>query len=231
MSLTGGISLPKSSLDWLGVVSLWIGALILAFRSWSAPLPNGAPPFLASNFWNVAPAILLTVALLVFIYRQFNPPTSDRQTDSPITSLAATTPQNDPPRQNVTSRPPISTGERIYVSQSPRELMIMVADKTHHEGQRIISPFIGKWGRVEGVFDDLSVYPNFSALTMKAEQSANIAGVSIPATSVVMFYFNKNREHLEILRRGAPIIVDGRIKEVSQRSVQFDDCELVQSVD
>ena len=65
--------MPKSSLDWLAVVSLWIGAIILAFKAWGAPLVKGAPAVLASNIWNFVPAVLVTFAIAVFIWRQVKP--------------------------------------------------------------------------------------------------------------------------------------------------------------
>lgn len=65
--------MPKSSLDWLAVVSAWVGSIVLAFKSWNAPLMPGAPDILASNFWNFVPAGLITLALVLFIYRQARP--------------------------------------------------------------------------------------------------------------------------------------------------------------
>lgn len=65
--------MPKSSLDWLAVVSVWIGAIVLAFKSWGAPLVSGAPTVLTAPFWNFIPAVLVSFALGAFIYRQFKP--------------------------------------------------------------------------------------------------------------------------------------------------------------
>ena len=65
--------MPKSTLDWLGVVSLWIGALVFAIKSVEAPLMPGAPSFLASEIWNFAPLSFVTVALAIIVYRQLHP--------------------------------------------------------------------------------------------------------------------------------------------------------------
>lgn len=65
--------MPKSPLDWLGLVCAWVGSIVLAIRSAGAPLLPGAPTILAANFWNFVPAVLLSIALLIFIYRQLLP--------------------------------------------------------------------------------------------------------------------------------------------------------------
>lgn len=50
---------PKSQLDWLGVVSLWVGALLLAIKAAGVPLMTGAPTILAAGFWNYVPLALI----------------------------------------------------------------------------------------------------------------------------------------------------------------------------
>lgn len=64
---------PKSQLDWLGVVSLWVGALVMAFKASDAPLVSGAPTWLAANWWNYVPLVLVTFYLGVALYRHFHP--------------------------------------------------------------------------------------------------------------------------------------------------------------
>lgn len=65
--------MPKSQLDWLGVVSLWIGAVVMAFKASDAPLVSGAPTWLAANWWNYVPLVLVTFYLGVALYRHFYP--------------------------------------------------------------------------------------------------------------------------------------------------------------
>jgi len=64
---------PESQMDWLAVVCLWVGALLYAVKAAELPLMHGAPHFLASGFWNYAPLALISLALLIFVYRQFRP--------------------------------------------------------------------------------------------------------------------------------------------------------------
>jgi hypothetical protein len=65
--------MPKSLLDWMGIVSLWIGAIVFAVKSLDAPLPGVAPSFLAAGFWNYVPLVLVTIALAIFLYRLLSP--------------------------------------------------------------------------------------------------------------------------------------------------------------
>jgi hypothetical protein len=65
--------MPKSLLDWFGVVSLWVGGLVFAIKSADAPLLTGAPTLFAANFWNFVPLALVSVAIVIFLYRLNNP--------------------------------------------------------------------------------------------------------------------------------------------------------------
>ena len=35
--------MPKSQLDWLGIVALWVGATVMAIKAGDLPLMTGAP--------------------------------------------------------------------------------------------------------------------------------------------------------------------------------------------
>ena len=57
----------------MGVVGLWLGTIILALKSGDLPLLSGAPSWLTSPFWGVAPFPLVTAALAIFLWRLFRP--------------------------------------------------------------------------------------------------------------------------------------------------------------
>ena len=219
--------MPKSNLDWLGVICLWIGAAVLAFKSAEAPLPRAAPPVLASGIWNYVPVILVSVALLIFIYRQIVPANPALNSSTTPDKLK---PRIHTPLPEAVFQPP-STPERVYVSgtTSPRNLMALAAGKTSHEGQLVLAPFIGKWMRVEGVFEDLSVYPSFSAVSLQQQEIMNLLGVAIHDTSNTMFIFEEKRDRLEVLRVGDKIVVDGEITRVDRHHCRLEHCEIVQS--
>lgn len=76
--------MPKSNLDWLGVVSLWVGALVMAIKAGGLQLLNGAPGWLAANWWNHLPLALVSFYLIVQVYRVLRPaPTSSGDRPQP----------------------------------------------------------------------------------------------------------------------------------------------------
>lgn len=200
---------------------------MLAFKSANAPLPAGGPPMLASAFWNFFPLVLVSIALLIFIYRQVNPVNSS--SSPPGTKDKAKSASKDLLPEETTQPP--STPERVYVSgtTSPHTLMSLAEGKTNHEGQLVLAPFIGKWIRVEGIFDDLSVYPSFSVVALQRREMLRMLGVTIHDTSHTMFIFEENRDRLEVLRVGERIVIDGQITAVDRHHCKLEHCELVQS--
>ena len=122
LSWLPGVYMPRTNLDWLGIIGLWIGAIVLAFKSAGAPLMSGAPKWLAANWWNYVPLALVTFYLILAIYRQFHPPKSQF---SPQIHAAAPVVQVQPvaPREAASvSAPAIEDRER----------------KEHRERQRVI---------------------------------------------------------------------------------------------
>lgn len=86
--------MPKTQLDWLGIVSLWIGAVVLAFKASDAPLVNGAPLWLAAHWWNYVPLALMSLYLVIAIYRLLQRPDQNQpQTSGGSPPLAHTPPE------------------------------------------------------------------------------------------------------------------------------------------
>lgn len=103
--------MPRSSLDWLGVVSGWVGALIMALKAGDLPLLSGAPAFLASDVWAYLPLALISLAMAIFLYRVVRPSTA--QTPQQVTYQAP--------------RPPIFTkDQKDFLIQSVVILIFVV---------------------------------------------------------------------------------------------------------
>lgn len=216
--------MPKSSLDWLAVVGLWIGGIVLAFKAWNAPLMPGAPDIFAANFWNFVPAVLVTFAFGAFIYRQFFPIAASVSHSIAPAEPLVTAPQPAPLQAQPADKPvkalkPPKTNKRVYVSAglTPDKLMAMCKDKTTHQAKRIVEPYLGKWMRVEGVVRDYSQY------------SDDLAAVAVETNGFasIRFYFNDDFERLEMLEVGETITVDGKIKEIDSLAFHLKECEIV----
>lgn len=65
--------MPKSAFDWLAVASLWVAAIVLAVKTGELTLMDGAPDWLAANWWGYVPAVLLTFYVIAAFYRLLRP--------------------------------------------------------------------------------------------------------------------------------------------------------------
>lgn len=65
--------MPKSNLDWLGIISLWLGALIMAIKAGDLPVVGGFPTWLSASFWSFVPSILVTIYLSLALFRFLMP--------------------------------------------------------------------------------------------------------------------------------------------------------------
>lgn len=68
--------MPKTHLDWFGIAALWFGAALMAIKSAGFALTQGAPAWLAANWWNYVPLFLLSIYFGIAIYRALRPPKS-----------------------------------------------------------------------------------------------------------------------------------------------------------
>lgn len=124
---------------------------------------------------------------------------------------------------------PASTPKRVYLSGTvtPDDLMEKCKGKTRHQAQLAMKPFIGKWLRVEGVFDDLSIGDHFATLSLRRKEAV-FGNISVPDTRLVIYQFENGFERLEVLEVGERIVLDGKIKEVDSFIFKLTNCELVE---
>ena len=87
---------PKSAWDWLAFACTWIGSIVLVSRSASAPLLPGMPDFLAANFWNYVPVVLVSIAGAIFVLRHFRPAKKQRLELRREQNVAAAQPKSPP---------------------------------------------------------------------------------------------------------------------------------------
>ncbi|MCA1654691.1 MAG: hypothetical protein ABR588_00350 [Sphingomicrobium sp.] len=221
--------MPKSSLDWLGVVGLWIGAIVLAFKSAGAPLLPGAPVIFAATFWNFMPVVLVSFALLIFIYRQLRPPVP---TLPALRALVA--PRQAPPiassQEAAPPQPQGGSAERVFVPDglTPRKLMAMCEGKTSHQAQVSIKPFIGKWIRVSGIVRDfMMLSEDWGAVFLQSATTAVLGDMALREVNSAKLYFRSDFDRLEMLQGGERFVADGQIKEIDSLSFKADNCEIV----
>ena len=67
--------MPKSNLDWLGIASLWVGAIIMAVKGGGLTLIKGVPVWLSSQYLSYIPLFFVSFYAFIGIYRYFYPAT------------------------------------------------------------------------------------------------------------------------------------------------------------
>lgn len=96
--------MPKSTLDWLGVVSLWVGALIMAIKAGDMPLFSAAPLWLASHVWSYVPAVLVTFYVGIAFYRLVRPIAVEATVAAPRDQEPVTKTDHSPEKQEKLQR-------------------------------------------------------------------------------------------------------------------------------
>jgi hypothetical protein len=195
-----------------GILLLAIGyaqeadAIMTSFQPWA---------------WQATGAAFFVIAVVMLLFR-YDQQQSDR---APVPSVAKE-PKAPPPPPTAKQRPstkPVRSdlpklSGRTYVGDGIDldYLTSLCTDKTTHQAQQIVKPFIGKWIRISAKFDDLRMV------------SSDLAQVSVgPRDVFTLLYFRNDFDKLEMLRPGQDLTVEGRIDKIALFGVELDDCELV----
>jgi hypothetical protein len=117
---------------------------------------------------------------------------------------------------------PALSPDRVFIPLTLEELMDMVKEHTEMQRSRVAEVYLGKWLRVIGpVWDTREGWPAFS------EETSYHVSIDIPGGLVHLSFGAKWKGHIEILRRGDPIIAIGRLTMFDSRGASLKDCELV----
>ena len=217
--------MPKSQLDWLAVVGLWVGAIIEAIKAGDLQLITGAPGWLASHSWGYVPAILVTLYVVLALYRQIRPampqvaasevvPTTPRPE-----AIAEISQKHDPAAPPPSSPPSKQEGKgRTFLSSAltPEALMDMCADKTDVHAERAMQPYIGKWMRYSGIVRNVyligtNAYIRFEVFGLRSVKAIVSNGSDLA----------------DVLHKGDKLTVDGRIEDISAVDFNLIDAEVV----
>jgi hypothetical protein len=121
-----------------------------------------------------------------------------------------------------------SSGERIFVNVTPRELSNLFENHISFQAQKLVEPYLGKWLTVAGSVSDVGRVHNGQWLIFirnDMRNSLRISGIQ------VALYFREDRSgRLPILSRDSFITAVGRLVKVEVNSLSLEDCELVNNV-
>jgi hypothetical protein len=118
-----------------------------------------------------------------------------------------------------TAQAPVA--ERIYVSQTPRDLVGLFEVQTGILAQKQADVFYGKWMRLSGRVSSIGPWSGyFSQMTFERRWK--------DPTVFMMFTDQELVEsRLSILRHGDSVTVEGKIERIDPVSVQLTHCRLV----
>lgn len=119
-------------------------------------------------------------------------------------------------------RQPQPESERVYVSSdvSLEFLMSQFDDRTSHEGDRLVEPYIGKWMHLTGTVQEVGRDKHLG-------WNVALVGPDKLALKCVMLFFGDNESgKVELLRRGVTLTAVGQIQAIDRSSVRFDHCQV-----
>jgi hypothetical protein len=112
---------------------------------------------------------------------------------------------------------------RIFVRPdiTPSYLRNFYDENTRLQASKLVEPFLGKWIRVSGKMYNVSQIGEGFHMSMQLEGEEN-------TTRFMFLGFEKEqKDKVSLIRRGASISVEGKIKEVGTSDLTLSDCEIV----
>jgi hypothetical protein len=209
--------------EWVAYVALFVAALIIAadtgFRE-SPDVMARLPEFFHSEWWGFAPAVLVVVATIILLLREFVFPNNKLRHQATSFSMAV----RDGSERPKTSAPATgsATGanpKNVFVNVSPAYLIGLYENKTTAQGDDLAAAYIGKWmpavtGRVHDIYGNpdalhAQIFDNdekFISATFSAKESEKVSNIA----------------------RGETITVQGEI-ESADGPLKLVKCELVRT--
>jgi hypothetical protein len=145
--------------EWVAYVALFVAALIIAadtgFRG-SPDVMARLPEFFHSEWWGFAPAVLVVVATIILLLREFVFPNNKLRHQ--VTSFSMAVRDGELPKTSAAATA-FATGaqpKKVFVNVSPSYLTGLYKNKTTAQGNDLAAAYIGKWmpvtGRVHDIF-------------------------------------------------------------------------------
>ena len=132
--------------------------------------------------------------------------------------------QSDPPPPLPPARPQTVAAkkveERVFVDVTPEYLAGFFKGHTNIQGQRLFSPYRGKWMERSGHLGEVQHVQLTELLQVSFQEL--VGGVTMS-----MFFSTRWTDHFSVMKPGDPLTVQGRIDNAGANIVSLQDCELV----
>jgi len=166
-------------------------------------------------------ALVGIVVTTVVIDRKSERPRDEGNAPPPAVLLPDPTERPDRSVGTLTPAPVTPVADRVFVSQTPRELVGLFKHQTAILAQRQADVFYGKWIRLSGRLDTVGAWTGYFSQVTFAQP---------PGVGTTVFMMFRDREvvenRLSVLRKGAHVTVEGEIERIDSVSVQLTNCEL-----
>jgi hypothetical protein len=208
--------------EWVAYFALLVGALIMAAETGFKTEPEvmeRLPAFFHSWLWGFSPAILVIVATIILILREFVF-TNRTAHEGPLASFAQSITSPEAPN-------PLNVA-RVFVSDSitPKYLAELYNHNTAIQVNGITRNYIGKWMRLSGILSQvLSSVPTRAQLTFENGDFNKVSDYNY--YSVFMYFKSPFVDRLTTLRKGDSLTIIGQISEIIPLALSLDNCEII----
>lgn len=173
--------------EWIAYVALFVAALIIAadtgFRE-SPDVMARLPGFFHSEWWGFAPAVLVVMATIILLLREFVFSNNKlRQQAISKTSAPAMAPATN-------TKP-----KKVFVDVSPLYLIGLYENRTTIQGNDLAAAYIGKW---------ISVTAMYKTLPLKIAIYTYILKTMID--NGVMLVLERSRQNQRLILHAMPLL-------------------------
>jgi hypothetical protein len=173
-----------------------------------------------------ANAVRLTDAELVETEPEVGMPVTNAEPSvSTAPSYAPTgEPEPEPPPSPLTILMPAEpTPGRVFIDIALEALTEPFEQHTTVQAQRLVSTYLGRWMRLSGKVRDVRSQDGEGW-----HVSPDLPWLGLGRMPAVGLYFQPRwKDHISVLRRGDPFLLDGKLTEIHQFAIVFEECELV----
>ena len=175
------------------------------------------PEFFHSEWWGFAPAVLVVMATIILLLREFvfpNNKLSHQATSFPM----AVRDGSELPKTSAPAAAPASAAKpkKVFVNVSPSHLLGLYENRTTLQGDELAAAYIGKWMPVTGIVHDI-----FGSSNAVTAQIFDHDGKFISA-----YFSAEESEKVSYIAHGEAITVRGEIYSSADRYLKLVKCEL-----
>lgn len=206
----------------LTAASAGVQALQQALKDAPDVVKSTPVPDMATGNWNYLPLFLISLAALIWIWERMfrwgqamELRRSTKHVGEVLQAVSSPTSDALPP-----PTPPEIRADRTYIGEgvSFADLLDRLDGKTDLQKDALSTPYLGKWMRSVGIFNDVSVQMNGRLLVFLRMDRAGLVACSFSA---------EWREQISAIHVGEIVTMDGKLDSLT-RGAKFTDCELVE---